>query len=92
MGTVSALRSAQAVIEGIGKNKVSGLDPATANRVLTLDWKQGSPSTLRDLGDGEAILDDAFASDHGLGGRGPGADADQDRRSALLPGGRDGRR
>ncbi len=66
VGTVSALRSTQAVIEGIGKNKISGLEPATANRVLTLDWKQGSPSTLRDLGDREAILDDAFASDNGL--------------------------
>ena len=66
VGTVSALRSAQAVIEGAGKNKVSGLDPATANRVLTLDWKKGSAATLGDLRDGQAILDDNFASDHGI--------------------------
>jgi putative ABC transport system permease protein len=66
VGTVSSLRSAQAVIEGSGKNKVTGLDPATANRVLTLDWKQGSASTLSDLRDGGAILDDNFASDNGI--------------------------
>ncbi len=66
VGTVSTLRSTEAEIEGIGKNRVSALDPATANRVLTLDWKQGSPQTLRDLGDDQLILDDAFASDNGL--------------------------
>ena len=66
VGTVSTLRSTEAEIEGIGKDRVSGLDPATANQVLTLDWEQGSAATLRDLRDDQVILDDAFASDHGL--------------------------
>jgi putative ABC transport system permease protein len=64
--TVSTLRSSQAEIEGIGKNRISALDPATANQVLTLDWQKGSPATLRDLTGGELILDDAFASSNGL--------------------------
>jgi putative ABC transport system permease protein len=66
VGTVSTLRSTEAEIYGVGKNRISALDPATANRVLTLDWKQGSAATLRDLRDDQVILDDAFASDNGL--------------------------
>ncbi len=65
--TVSSLRITQAKVDGIGTERISALDPRTANQVLTLDWKQGSPATLRGLRSGQAILDDAFASSNGLG-------------------------
>ncbi|MFN8161656.1 MAG: FtsX-like permease family protein [Solirubrobacterales bacterium] len=64
--TVSSLRTTQAVIEGAGKGRVSGLDPANAAQVLSLDWQQGSVETLRSLQNGQAILDDAYAGDHGF--------------------------
>jgi putative ABC transport system permease protein len=41
--------------------RVAGVDPATVDSVLSLDWKQGSPATLSGLGPREAIADDAWA-------------------------------
>ncbi|MDQ5833339.1 MAG: ABC transporter permease, partial [Actinomycetota bacterium] len=41
--------------------RLAGLDPATANDILSLDWKQGDPSTLDDLGPRDAVVDDAWA-------------------------------
>ena len=41
--------------------RAAGVDPATANDVLSLDWKKGGPSTLDDLGPGDAVVDDAWA-------------------------------
>jgi putative ABC transport system permease protein len=70
--TVSTLRQTQAELVGDGgKPRVSGLDPATAGDVLSLDWEQGSPQTLRELGDRQTILDEGFAGSNDLevGGR-----------------------
>jgi putative ABC transport system permease protein len=64
---VSTLRSAQAKLangEG-GKPRVSALG-SDATRVLTIDWTEGGPATLRDLTNGEVILDKSFASDNGF--------------------------
>ena len=36
------------------------------DEAVEVEWKQGGPATLRNLGDGEAIVSDSFASDHGL--------------------------
>jgi putative ABC transport system permease protein len=42
--------------------RVAGLDPATANQIFSLDWKQGDPSTLENLGPRDAVVDDAWAN------------------------------
>jgi putative ABC transport system permease protein len=66
VATVSTLRSAQAKVIGDGKERVSGLDPRTADQVLTLDWEQGSPDTLRRLTDRETVVDQAYADSHSI--------------------------
>jgi putative ABC transport system permease protein len=64
---VSTLRSAQAkVVGGGGKPRVSALE-AGAGEVLTIDWTEGGPATLRNLTDREVIVDKSFAADNGLG-------------------------
>ena len=65
---VSSLRYSQAKsLSTGGKPRISGLDPATANQVLTLDWEEGSPTTLRDLTDEEIVVDKSFASGNDVG-------------------------
>jgi putative ABC transport system permease protein len=64
--TVSTLRAAQAKVEGAsGKPRISALG-RDAGQVLTIDWTEGGPATLRGLTDGEAILDKSFASSNGF--------------------------
>src|SRR5262245_1969202 len=46
--------------------RVAGVDPATVDAVLSLDWKEGSPATLSGLGPHEAIVDDAWAKSQNL--------------------------
>jgi putative ABC transport system permease protein len=63
---VSTVRAAQAkVLDGGGKKRVSALAP-DADAVLTIDWIEGGPATLRGLTDREAIVDKSLASDNGL--------------------------
>jgi len=64
---VSTLRAAQAkLLNGDGgKPRVSALD-RNAGRVLTIDWTEGGPRSLRDLTDREVILDKSLASASGL--------------------------
>jgi putative ABC transport system permease protein len=64
---VSTVRAAQAKLAdgGAGKLRVSALAP-DADAVLSIDWTEGGPGTLRRLDDGEVIVDKSFASDHGL--------------------------
>jgi putative ABC transport system permease protein len=63
---VSTLRSAQAKLVGSGgKPRVSALEP-DAGKVLTIDWTEGGPTTLRNLTDQEIILNKSFASDNDL--------------------------
>jgi putative ABC transport system permease protein len=64
---VSTLRAAQAKLlnGGGGKPRVSALDRDAAS-VLTIDWTEGGPQTLRDLGDREVILDHSLASGNGF--------------------------
>jgi putative ABC transport system permease protein len=69
--TVATIRSAQAkLLQGGAGAKVTAPTPDIENAVA-IEWKQGGPATLRRLGDGEAIVSDDFASEHGLevGGR-----------------------
>ncbi len=64
---VATVRSAEAKLLGGGaKAKVSAPTPDIGEAV-ELEWKRGGPATLRNLGEGEAVLSESFASDHGLG-------------------------
>jgi putative ABC transport system permease protein len=66
---VATLRGAEAkVVEGGrpgAKTKVNAPSPDIGEAV-TVEWKQGGPSVLRNLGDGEAVVSDDFAGSHGL--------------------------
>lgn len=63
---VATIRSTEAKLLGQGaKAKVAAPSPDIGEAV-DVEWKQGGPSTLRRLGDGEAVVSDSFASDHGL--------------------------
>jgi putative ABC transport system permease protein len=62
---VSHWRSSDAKVSGAGGTKqATGLDPHTANRVIKLEWKQGSAATLAHLGPREAIIDKGFGDKH----------------------------
>jgi putative ABC transport system permease protein len=58
--TVSSLSFTGGVYKG-NEIRVSAVDPATVNDVLSLDWKKGSPATLSSLPGSGAVLDDAWA-------------------------------
>jgi putative ABC transport system permease protein len=62
---VSTVRAAQAKVVGGGKQRVSALAPDAAE-VLTIDWTEGGPRTLRGLTDAQVILDKSLAGDEGL--------------------------
>ncbi len=63
---VATLRATQAkLLNGDGKPRVSALSP-DAGRVLTIDWTEGGPRTLRTLSDREVILDKSLASSNGF--------------------------
>jgi putative ABC transport system permease protein len=64
---VSTLRIAQAkLLNGDGgKPRISALD-REAGEVLTIDWTEGGPQTLRDLTDREVVLNKSFAGDNGF--------------------------
>jgi putative ABC transport system permease protein len=64
---VSPLRLAQAKIAGAGKGSLTLVDPATATKVLDLEWKQGSQRTLSSLGPNDAAIDEKWGKDNGLG-------------------------
>jgi putative ABC transport system permease protein len=66
--TVSTLQTTQIKIDAVGgKPRATGLDPATANQVLNLDFEgDTNERTLRDLTSSETIVDQDFADSHGL--------------------------
>ena len=65
--TVATVRSVQAkLLPGGTVARVSAPSPEIEESV-DLEWKKGGPSVLRTLRDGQAIVSDSFASDHGLG-------------------------
>jgi putative ABC transport system permease protein len=67
VGLVSTVRAAQARVldDGGGKERVSALAPDAA-AVLTIEWVEGGPGTLRRLSDREVIVDKSLASSAGL--------------------------
>jgi putative ABC transport system permease protein len=59
--TVSSLSFAGGEYEG-KDIRVSAVDPSTVSDVLSLEWEEGSPGTLRGLTGDTAVVDDAWAS------------------------------
>jgi putative ABC transport system permease protein len=66
--TVSTLQSTLVKIDGVGgKPRVTGLDPATANQVLKLDFQGDTTAqTLMGLTAGQTIVDKSFAESNDL--------------------------
>jgi putative ABC transport system permease protein len=63
--SVQTIRSAKAKLIGDGSVEVTAPSPGIEGSVK-VEWKSGGPPALRDLGDGQAIVSDSFASSHGL--------------------------
>jgi putative ABC transport system permease protein len=63
--TVSSLSFTGGIYKG-KEIRVSAVDPATVNDVLSLDWKKGSPATLSSLPGNGAVLDDAWAKSNDI--------------------------
>ena len=64
---VATIRATEAKLVGAGgsKAKVSAPTP-DIGAAVEIEWKKGGPRTLRRLHDGEAVVSEGFASDHGL--------------------------
>ncbi|MGE0066850.1 MAG: ABC transporter permease [Solirubrobacterales bacterium] len=63
---VATMRATEAKLLGSGaKPLINGIS-RDAGDVFKLEWKQGSPATLRDLRDNQAILKESFADSHDL--------------------------
>ncbi len=63
--TVSSLSFAGGVRNGKDV-RLSGVDPARVDDVLSLDWEEGSPETFRELTSSGAVVDDAWADSNNL--------------------------
>jgi putative ABC transport system permease protein len=66
VGAVATIRSAQAKLAGSGSTIQLSAPTPNIERTVKVEWKRGGPAALRRLGDGQAILSDSFASEHGL--------------------------
>jgi putative ABC transport system permease protein len=62
--TVSGIRFSQSRVVGVGKTPVTGVDPATIDKVFNLTWEEGSAATIRALGPREVLLAKDWAKDH----------------------------
>ena len=62
---VSALRQDGGLVAG-DKEVVNGVDGATIGKVFDFEWKDGSNRVLSGLGADGAVVDDGWASEHGL--------------------------
>jgi len=63
----SPLRYTEDEVRGAGDGFVTLVDPATAADVLTLDWQDGSQDLLAELAPDEAVVDESWAADKGIG-------------------------
>ena len=66
---VATIRGAQAKVVENGKpGQTTQVNAPSADigETVTIEWKQGGPSVLRNLADGEAIVSDNFAGSQGL--------------------------
>ena len=65
VSAVSALRQDGGLVAG-QKEIVNGIDPATIAKVFDFRWKDGSNTVLSSLGDDGAVVDEGWATEHGL--------------------------
>jgi putative ABC transport system permease protein len=65
--TVSAVASADARIDGVGKQVVNAIDPQSIGKVAHFDWKDGSDVTLQQLGSNGVIAESDWAKDNDVG-------------------------
>ncbi|HET7445909.1 MAG TPA: FtsX-like permease family protein, partial [Solirubrobacterales bacterium] len=64
--TVATIRGAEAkLLEDGSKVRVSAPSPEI-QKALNVEWKQGGPEVLENLGGRQSVVSDSFASDHGL--------------------------
>ncbi|HEX4464114.1 MAG TPA: FtsX-like permease family protein [Solirubrobacterales bacterium] len=66
VGAVASIRAVQAKLLPEGAGARVSAPSRNVERTVEIEWKKGGPSALRRLRDGQAILSDSFASDHGL--------------------------
>jgi putative ABC transport system permease protein len=66
VGTVASIRSEQAKLLPSGAGARVSAPGRDVEKTVDVEWKQGGPAKLRGLRNGQAILSDSFASDHGL--------------------------
>ncbi len=62
---VSSLRQDGGLVAG-QKEIVNGVDPATIGKVFDFRWEDGSNTVLSSLGDDGAVVDEGWATEHGL--------------------------
>jgi ABC-type antimicrobial peptide transport system permease subunit len=72
VGRADVTEFSTSVRSGLGKalgesGYVTGIQPGAIAQAYTFDWKQGSDTTLAQLGRNGAIVDKAFADDKNLG-------------------------
>ena len=65
VGTVSSLRQDGALVFG-KQEGINAVDPASIGGLFDYDWKEGGPEALSTLGRDGAIVNDGFATEHGL--------------------------
>ncbi len=66
VSSVATIRSARAKLLGAGSTAEVTAPTPNIGDAVEVEWKQGGPSTLRNLGDGDAIVSDSFASSNDL--------------------------
>jgi putative ABC transport system permease protein len=63
---VATIRSAQAKVLAGGSVARVSAPTRDIEKTIEVEWKQGGPAALRNLGDDQVILADSFAADNGL--------------------------
>ncbi len=67
VAVVSPVAGGDAIVAGVsGTQQVSGLDPGTVAQVANFDWREGSDSTLAELGASGAIIETDWGADHDI--------------------------
>ena len=66
VAVVATIRGAQAKLLPSGAGARVSAPTPDIEEAVEIEWKKGGPPALRNLRDGQAILSDGFASEHGL--------------------------
>ncbi len=66
VSAVATIRAEQAKLLPGGAGVRVSAPSRDIQKLVDIEWKEGGPAALRGLGDGQAVLSDSFAADHGL--------------------------